>query len=93
MSLIDSFNGIKIYVYYGDHMPPHIHVFYNEYHSVFAIESGMSLGGSIPGRQKKAIRIWLNQYGKQILEIFYRLNPEQHEKKNPNSKNTKDQLD
>jgi hypothetical protein len=22
MPLIDAFNGIKIYVYYGDHLPP-----------------------------------------------------------------------
>lgn len=90
MPLIDSFNGIKIYVYYGDYLPPHIHVFYNEYHAIFTIEAGTFLGGSIPVRQKKMVNKWLSSNANQVVEIFFRLNPENIEKKNPNTKNSKD---
>lgn len=29
MPLLSEFDGIKIYVYWNDHMPPHFHAEYN----------------------------------------------------------------
>lgn len=39
MPTIDSFNGIKINVYNGEHRPPHIHASYNEFEVLIVIET------------------------------------------------------
>ena len=31
MPIICTFRGIKIYINYSDHMPPHFHAYYGEY--------------------------------------------------------------
>lgn len=45
MPTIDSFNGIKIHVYNGEHRPPHIHADYNEYEALIEIERGSFIPG------------------------------------------------
>lgn len=40
MPTIDSFDGIKICIYGGDHRPLHFHAIYNEYEIVIEIENG-----------------------------------------------------
>ena len=39
MPNIDSLAGIKINVYSGDHLPPHIHAVYNEYEVLLIIKT------------------------------------------------------
>jgi hypothetical protein len=31
MPTLSAFDGIKIMMYYRDHLPPHFHAIYNEY--------------------------------------------------------------
>jgi len=45
MPTIDSFNGIKIHVYNGEHRPPHIHANYNEYEVLVDIEKEVIFAG------------------------------------------------
>jgi hypothetical protein len=75
MPIIILLNGLKIYVYADDHLPPHIHAIFAEYEAIIEIGTGNVLGGELPKRVlKKAIAL-INE-NKEIIEAeFYRINP------------------
>ena len=75
MPLIDTYCGMKIHVYYGDHLPPHVNVYYNEYHMAIAVESGISLIGRLPVNQQRLIKKWIIKNSDWALNMFYRVNP------------------
>ncbi len=76
MPTIDSFNGIKIHVYNGEHRPPHIHADYNEFEILIGIEWGVIYAGDLPVKQLKQVFDWLSGNSEWALEVFYELNPE-----------------
>lgn len=76
MPKVDEFSGIKIYVYNGDHRPPHIHVIYNEYEVLLEIKSGEIYAGELPTRQFKLVVDWLYGNADWSLGVFYELNPD-----------------
>lgn len=76
MPLIDSIDGIRIYIYNGDHRPPHIHARYNEYDILILIESLEIYAGEMPNRQLKQVYDWLSGNVDYALTIFYELNSE-----------------
>lgn len=55
MPRIESFNGIKFYVYNGDHRPPHVHATYGEYEVLVIIETGKIYAGDLPIKQLKQV--------------------------------------
>ncbi len=76
MPTIDSFNGIKIHVYNGEHRPPHIHADYNEFEVLIEVEKGVIYSGDLPSKQLKQVFDWLAGNTDWALEVFYELNPE-----------------
>jgi hypothetical protein len=76
MPTIDSFNGIKIHVYNGEHRPPHIHADYNEFEVLIEIEKGTIYSGDLPNKQLKQVFDWLAGNADWAFEVFYELNPE-----------------
>jgi len=76
MPTIDSFNGIKIHVYNGEHRPPHIHAVYNEFEILIDIERGVIYAGDLPAKQLKQVFDWLSGNSEWALEVFHELNPE-----------------
>jgi len=76
MPTIDIFDGIKIYIYNGEHRPPHFHAIYNEYEVVIEIESGNIYAGDLPKKQLKKLFDWLAGNSEWVMEVFYELNPE-----------------
>lgn len=76
MPTIDSFNGIKIHVYNGEHRPPHIHADYNDFEVLIEIKRGVIYSGDLPSRQLKLVFDWIAGNADWALEVFYELNPE-----------------
>ena len=76
MPNIDSIEGIKINIYNGDHLPPHVHVLYNEFEVLLIIKSKKVYAGYLPGKQLKKAKDWLIKNEQEALEIFYVLNPQ-----------------
>jgi hypothetical protein len=74
MPTIDTFDGIKINVYNGDHRPPHIHVLYNEYEVLLIIENSKVYAGKLPRPQMNKALLWLSENADWALEVFYELN-------------------
>ncbi len=59
---ISMFFGIIIRMFFVDnkeHKLPHIHVQYNEFEAIYAIETGDLLGGELPKRQAKLVEAWI----------------------------------
>jgi len=48
MPCICNFEGIYIYMYYNDHMPPHFHAFYGEHEVIILISTLTVERGSSP---------------------------------------------
>jgi hypothetical protein len=70
MPTISMFFGIIIRMYFVDnkeHKMPHIHVQYNEFEAIYAIESGELLGGGLPKRQAKLVEAWIEIHNDDLL--------------------------
>ena len=58
MPVISLFRGIKVMMYYDEHMPPHFHAEYAEHRCVVDILEGCVIRGSLPSRQLKLVLAW-----------------------------------
>jgi hypothetical protein len=55
---VSRFFGIKIYMYWEDHAPPHFHAFHAGEELVVIIETLQVLAGSLSGRSKARVLAW-----------------------------------
>ena len=60
MPTIAIFFGFTIQMYWRDHPPPHIHVFYAGAEALVAIDSGEIIAGSLPRGAARLIREWIS---------------------------------
>jgi len=58
MPTISIFRGIKVYINYSDHAPPHFHAIYGGEECCILIEELELLEGSFPGKQLKMLLGW-----------------------------------
>lgn len=58
MPEISSFYGIKVTMYYNDHMPPHFHAKHGNAEVLIDIQSGVVLKGFFPAKQLKLVLAW-----------------------------------
>ena len=70
------FFGIIIQMYGNDHIPPHFHAIFNEYHAVVEIETGEILLGSLPSKQLKFVQVWASIHADELTENFNLLRAE-----------------
>lgn len=59
MPTIAIFFGFVVQMYWRDHPPPHVHVFYQGYEALIAIEDGALLAGTLPPPALRLIREWI----------------------------------
>lgn len=67
MPRISEFYGIVIYMYYGDHSPPHFHAIYGSDEAVIAVRSNRVLAGNLPGRALNLVRAWARLHREELL--------------------------
>ena len=73
MPLICSFEGIKIYMYYiyNEHMPPHIHAFYQGNDMIVEIASAKNLNKTkIPAKIQNKIISWVKAHRNELMDIW-----------------------
>ncbi len=70
MPLVSEFFGIKIYMYWRDHSPPHFHAEYGESHVVIDIENVVVLRGIFPNIQLKVVLAWAKQHKSELISIW-----------------------
>lgn len=77
MGTIYVIKGIRIFLHYREHNPPHIHAIYAEYEVELIIKDGQLLEGEMPKAQLREIRNWLSAPGvkEKLTSMFHKLNP------------------
>jgi hypothetical protein len=67
MPRISEFYGIVIYMFRGDHNPPHFHAYYAEFEASFEIETGLLLRGRLPRRAFSLVQEWSTIHRQELL--------------------------
>ena len=73
MPEISRFYGITIYMFIGDHNPPHFHVYYDGSSALVSIQDGTILKGSLPPQAKRLVKQWLELHRDELLDNWNRL--------------------
>ena len=73
MPEISRFFGIIIYMYLGDHLPPHFHAVYNESEAMFSIETGEIFKGDFPKKQMRLVQAWVELHRDELFLNYQRL--------------------
>ncbi len=68
MPTISMFRGIKIFMNWNDHMPPHFHASYGGEEAIIAIREIEVIEGSISGKQLKMILGWAAYHQEELME-------------------------
>lgn len=68
MPLICEFMGIKIYMYWNEHVPPHFHAEYSDFQALISISDAVVLKGSLPSRQLKLILAWCELHQDELMD-------------------------
>ena len=68
MPTICFFRGIRIYINFKDHMPPHFHAEYAGEEVVILINEIEPLTGKIPSKQQKMLLGWAAFHQDELLE-------------------------
>ena len=67
MPVICEFFGIKIYMYWDEHAPPHFHAEYKELKAMVSIKSAVVIKGSLPSKQLKLVLAWCELHQDELL--------------------------
>ena len=68
MPTICMFRGIKIYIHWRDHMPPHFHASYGGVEILVSIEDLEVLEGKMPSKQLKMLLGWAAFHQEELRE-------------------------
>ncbi|MCD8241205.1 MAG: DUF4160 domain-containing protein [Lachnospiraceae bacterium] len=68
MPIISAFRGIKIYIYWRDHMPPHFHASYGGFEVIVSIEELDVIDGDFPSKQLKMLLGWAAFHQEELRE-------------------------
>jgi hypothetical protein len=70
MPTISMFYGILVSMYFMDtkeHHLPHIHVYYQDFEAVFAIEGAQMLAGEFPLKKRRLVEAWIEIHTEELM--------------------------
>jgi len=70
MPRISAFYGISIFIYYKDHLPPHVHAVYGDSEAAIEISAGYVLNGRLPNRAAKLVATWLVTHRAEVMNAW-----------------------
>ncbi len=68
MPTISMFRGIKIYMNWREHQPPHFHAKYGDNEVLVSIQDLEVIEGSIPSKQLKMLLGWAAFHQEELME-------------------------
>ena len=72
MVQISWFYGIKISMFYKDHLPPHFHVEYADYNAIIDIQKAVIIEGKLPKKQASLIIAWTFLHNDELMDNWHR---------------------
>ena len=73
MPRISDLDGIKIYMYYEDHNPPHFHAIVGSREMVVGIQPVVILAGKLPAKMSKKVLAWATVHAAALMENWNRM--------------------
>ncbi len=70
MPTIAVVDGVRIMIYYKDHLPPHLHAIFSGSEAQISIATGEVLNGSLPRAKFRAVQNWLAANREQVAYIW-----------------------
>ena len=70
MPTIAIVEGVRIMIYFKDHLPPHLHAMFGGSEAQISIVTGDVLHGSLPPAKLKSVRRWLDAHRDQVAYIW-----------------------
>jgi hypothetical protein len=67
MPVISEFYGIKIFMFWNDHIPPHFHAEYGDKKVLVDIVNGTVIKGVFPFKQLKLVLAWCEIHREALL--------------------------
>jgi hypothetical protein len=61
MPRIAEFEGVVVYIYFDEHVPPHFHAIYGDHEAVIAIDTCALVEGSLPRAKLKRAIAWARE--------------------------------
>lgn len=68
MPTISMFRGIKVCIFWSDHLPPHFHAFYGSCEAIVSIDEIEVLEGFLPSKQQKMLLGWAAYHQEELRE-------------------------
>jgi hypothetical protein len=68
MPTVAAFRGIRAYINWNDHSPPHFHADYGGDSVVVAIQEISAMSGSLPNKQLKMLLGWAALHQEELME-------------------------
>lgn len=68
MPTISMFRGIKVYINWNDHMPPHFHAKYGSHEVLVLINDIEVIDGYFPNKQQKMLLGWAAFHQEELKE-------------------------
>jgi hypothetical protein len=72
MPSICRFFGIVIYIYHGDHVPPHFHARYAGKEALYEIETLRIYRGNLPRRAHSLVIEWADMHRAELMDNWQR---------------------
>ena len=69
---ISLFFGFVVQMYWRDHNPPHVHVWYQGQEALFEIATGEVIAGALPRTARVLIRTWVLERQLELMENWER---------------------
>ena len=68
MPIVSEFFGIKIYMYWQEHNPPHFHAEYSGLQAVIDINNSVIIKGALPLKQLKLVLAWCELHKTELID-------------------------
>ena len=72
MPTISIFFGFVVQMYWREHPPPHVHVFYQGHEALIGIADGAVIAGTLPPGALRLIRSWIDRHRTALLANWER---------------------
>jgi hypothetical protein len=70
MPTLATIGKLKVQMFYGDHNPPHVHVYGGGYAALIRIEDGELLAGRLPYRARHRVLSWVAENREELMRVW-----------------------
>jgi Domain of unknown function (DUF4160) len=67
---LNEFYGIRVYMYYDDHLPPHIHAEYQGFEASVDFQRYEILSGKLPRRAVNLVMDWCELHEHELVQAW-----------------------